>query len=101
MADINELYGMKSDFLKTTDIPKGQILDVMVNSAEARTIGESQKVVLNLDNGKNFVLNSTNAKQLASNFGEKDYTKWVGKKFKIFRTTTQYQGGMVECLRVV
>jgi hypothetical protein len=101
MADINEIYGVKGDFLKTSDIPKGQIIDVTIKSTEIKTIGDKNKLVLGLDNGKAFVMNTTNAKQLASNLEELDYTKWVGKKFKIFRTTTQYQGGTVECLRVV
>ena len=101
MADINELYGGKGDFLKTSDIPKGQIIDVEIKGVEVKTIADKNKLCLTLDSGKIFVMNATNAKQLASNLGTSDYTKWVGLKFKVFRTTTQYQGGMVECLRVV
>ena len=100
MADVDEIYG-GGNFLKSSDLPKGQIQDATIKSIDVQMVGDKQKLVLELDSGKAFVLNKTNAKQLADNFATPDYTKWVGKKFKLFRTTTQYQGGTVECLRVV
>ena len=98
---LDEIYGGSGNFLKTGDIPKGQIVEATIKSVSVKTIGDKTKIVVDLDSDKSLVLNKTNAKQLAGNFDTPDYKLWVGKKFKIFRTTTQYQGGTVECLRVV
>lgn len=98
---IDDIYGRESKFIKTADIPKGQIVDAEIIKVEVRQIGNSMKIVLTLSNGKEFALNKTNAKQLASSLGTADYLKWVGAKFKLFRTTTQYQGMTTECIRVV
>lgn len=101
MVDINEIYSSGGNFLKTQDVQKGSILEVTIKNVEVRVIGSDKKLVLELDSGKSLVLNTTNARSLAESFLTPDYTKWVGKKFKIFRTMTQYQGSTVECLRVV
>ena len=101
MADINEIYGSGGNFLKTTDIEKGKIMDCKVVSVAVKEIGDDRKLVIELEGGKAFVLNKTNAAQLANNLGTPDYEKWPGKTFKIFRTMTNYQGSTVECLRVV
>lgn len=101
MADITDVYAESVNTLKTTDIAKGTIPEFSIKSVEVREFGEDKKLVLELNNDKSFVLNKTNARQLASNYSEPDYTKWVGKKFKVIRTNTQFQGGNVECLRVV
>lgn len=99
---LEDIYGGSSNFLKTTDVQKGQIMEVEVKSVTVQTIGDNKKLVVELvDKAKSFVLNKTNATQLANNLGSPDYNTWAGKKFKIFRTVTQYQGGTVECLRVV
>jgi hypothetical protein len=67
MADINEVYGIGGNFLKTNDIPKGQIIEVTIKSADIKTLGADTKLALELDTGKTLVLNTTNARQLASN----------------------------------
>ena len=98
---IEEIYGGSSNFLKTTDLDKGVIKEVTIKGVAVQNVGDQNKIVLELDMDKSFVLNKTNATQLAGNFDELQYEKWVGKKFKLFRTVTQYQGGTVECIRVV
>ena len=101
MADINEVYADNANTIKTTDIPKGQLPEFEIKSVSVKEFGDDKKIVLEVDNGKSFVLNTTNARQLASNFGTPDYESWPGKKFKLIRTNTQFQGSNVECLRVV
>lgn len=98
--NIDDIYGATNS-LKTNDIPKGQVPEFVIRSVGTREFGENKKLVLELDNGKSFVLNKTNARQLAGNFETPDYSKWVGKKFKLLRTSTPFQGETVECLRVV
>ena len=99
--NIDDIYGGSANSLKTADIPKGQIPEFTIKSVSVKEFGENRKLVLELDNSKVFVANKTNARQLAGNFDTPDYTKWVGRKFKVLRTTTTFQGSSVDCLRVV
>jgi len=98
MADISELYGSGS-FLKTNDVKQETKLKITAVAVEK--IRDTTKLVLTLDNGKKFPLNRTNAERLSKNFGTPDYTKWVGKEFKIRKSETTFQGQDVDCLRVV
>ena len=99
--NIDEIYGGSANSLKTTDVAKGTVPEFTIKSVSVKEFGENKKLVLELDNGKAFVCNKTNARQLANNYETPDFTKWPGKKFKLLRTTTTFQGGNVECLRVV
>ena len=106
MADINEIYGGSANNLSTKDVPKGKFPEftigkVTVKQYKKKDGTEESKLVLILSNGKDFILNKTNAQALASNFGSPDYNTWEGKSFKVFNTTTNYGGAAIDCLRVV
>ena len=106
MADTNEktiedIYTGAGNFLKTADIKLGDLLECEITAVAPRDFGDKKKLVTYLKNGKSFVVNATNAKALAIRFNTPNYEKWVGQKFRIVRTTTQFQGSVVECLRVV
>ena len=103
MTDINEIY-TGGNFVKTSDIPKGTGLEVTITNIQVQKIGnkpdEKPKLVLDLDNKKQFPCNKTNAKRLAIVFGTTNFEQWVGKKFKIKRDLTEYSGETTECMRV-
>lgn len=48
---------------------------------------------------KKLILNKTNAKIIAAQFG-KDTEKWIGKKIVLYPTTTQFGPNTVDCIRV-
>lgn len=48
---------------------------------------------------RGFVLNKTNARTIASLYGN-DTAKWIGKKIAIYATTTQVGPELKECIRV-
>ena len=102
MPDINDIYPASGNFMKSSDIKTGELLDCEVAKVEVKPIKDQKpKVVLTLTSGKEFPLNVTNAKALAVKAGTSDYTKWIGLKFKVVRMTTLFQGSTVDCLRVV
>lgn len=56
-------------------------------------------VVYFKDKAKGLALNATNAKTIASLYG--NYVeKWVGQRVTLFPTTTQMGGETVECIRI-
>jgi len=98
---IEDIYGLGGNFLKSTDIKLGEILDCEIVAVTPKSFGDKKKLIADLKNNKSLVLNATNAKTLALRFNTPNYEKWGGQKFRIVRTTTQYQGSTVECLRVI
>jgi hypothetical protein len=102
MADINEVYGQGGgNYIKTQEVQLGSILECEITGISIKDFGEKKKLVADLKSGKAFVLNPTNARALAQRFANPDYTQWVGKTFRLIRTSTNYQGSSVDCLRVV
>lgn len=99
--NVDEIYGDSRSLLTTKDVQEGKTLRVTIKSVKPDKIGQSDKIklVLELDNGKSFALNKTNAQRLSEQFGA-NYETWVGKSFDIIRSFTMYQGSEVACLRV-
>ena len=100
MASIKDIYKSGS-FLKTTDIPKGKDTEFTIKSAKLEAVGDKDKLVLTFEDDMKWPLNKTNAERIAKNLKTDDYEKWTGKKIRIRRSETKYQGREIECLRVV
>jgi hypothetical protein len=100
MPTIDDIYG--GNYMAAKDVPEGKTMDVIATSITVRTAkeGEKPKLVATLNIGKDLAINKTNAKRLATKFGN-DYTQWVGKSFKLVRSFTTYSGEEVACIRVV
>lgn len=62
---------------------------------------KSKKPVITFtDWPKPMVLNKTNAKVLVKMFGTFDYSKWTGKRFTIYPTTTKFGTETVDAIRI-
>lgn len=48
---------------------------------------------------KTFILNLTNCREIAAQLGD-DYAGWPGRKIKLYRTRVDFQGKMVDAIRV-
>lgn len=101
MPDINDLYG--GSLLKAADL-KGRAVKVVIESWRTQEFDDKgkkkEKLILAFaGKDKEFVLNSTNAMMLAARLGS-DYDAWAGKAIEIYPDKTQFQGNIVDCLKV-
>ena len=101
----DDVYG--GSFLKTSDLPRdGSAMEFTIKTVKVDSVGKGddtkKKILLALENSdKVFVVNKTNAERLAKNFKTPAFKNWAGKKFKLKRGDTQFQGKDTEGMRVV
>jgi hypothetical protein len=50
--------------------------------------------------GTGLILNKTNARTIARLLGTEEFDDWIGKTIKLYRTEVDFQGEMVESIRV-
>lgn len=100
---IDDIYG--GNFLKTSDLPRNGVLECKIKAVRVDKVGRGEdarkKILLDLESGKVFVVNKTNAERLSKNFRSSTYSSWTGKTFKVKVGETQYSGKDVEAMRVV
>ena len=95
-----------SKFLKAADLenqPSGVILTVSTVTFEGVDhddgSSEQRPVVHFEETKKGLILNRTNANALQELFGD-ETDNWLGKKIKLIRSTTDFRGKRVPCLRM-
>ena len=101
---VDNLYpkGEGGDFLKCEDL-KGNRLSVEIEAIEVRDFfnkGEQQISISFKGKEKVLVLNKTNAKTIAKDYGD-DETQWPGAKIIVFPTTCEYENKTVPCIRIM
>lgn len=100
--DIRTKIGSQK-YVKTADL-RGKPTILVISNCEDEVVGqgrdmESKGVLYFQSAEKGLVLNSTNAYTIGEAYGfETDL--WTGKSIELYPTTTEYQGKMVDCLRV-
>ena len=91
-----------SKYLRAGDL-QGREVKVVIDSVQMEDVSgdgtEEKPVAYFVGKQKGLVLNKTNAGKLAAGFGD-DTDEWLGKEILIYPDTTQFQGRMVDCLRV-
>lgn len=102
MANINDIYG-NSKSLKAEDL-KGRAHKVTISQVDITEFKENgvakKKLVLTLvGKQKTLVLNKTNSRVIGKYYGE-DFDAWAGKEIEIFPTETEFNGQLVDCIRV-
>jgi len=102
MVTRNEAFPSK--YLKHEDLG-GEPMTVTIKSAAFETMkgldGEDkQKVVLQFNLGKPFVLNMTNYDAVADALGTDETDNWIGGKVELYPTTTPMGGKIVDCIRI-
>jgi hypothetical protein len=88
-----------SAYLKASDL-KGRKCLVTMRSLTIEEIGGEHKPVLLFDGSdKGLVLNKTNATIIADIYGD-ETDDWVGKKITIYPARVEFQGKIVDAIRV-
>ena len=102
--NINDVYTSGGKFLRADDL-KGSKIELQISEVGSHTFNqgatdEKTQIVLSFKGkDKKLGLNVTNARTVAQLFGD-DTDDWVGKKIKIFPTTTDFAGDKVPCIRI-
>lgn len=95
--NVNEQF--PSLYLKSSDL-NGQMVKVQISDVKSEEIGTDRKMIMYfVGKQKGMVLNKTNAKTLAEQFGD-ETDNWVGAQIEVFSMKVDYQGRMVDGLRV-
>ena len=98
--NINKIYQSNGNYLKAEDL-KGRRVDVVISSANVEVIQDVEKIVLSFEGKeKKLVLNITNARMIADLLDATDTEAWIGKEITLRPDKTNYQGNLVDCLRV-
>lgn len=101
MVDINTIYKSNSDYLKAEDIGS-EMWTVTIYSADVKTWDNGdRKVVLEFNELENkaMPLNVTNSRAIADIYGG-DTDNWIGKEIMLFTMPVDYQGKMVQAIRI-
>lgn len=89
-----------SDYLKAADL-QGRPAPVTISHVSMENVGGSDHKPVLYFHGKQrgLVLNKTNANIIASVHGE-ETDSWAGKRIELYPTQVEFQGKMVEAIRV-
>jgi hypothetical protein len=100
--DIRSKIG-SSNFLKAVDLA-GQPITVQMLKCAEEVVGqgrqaEEKAVLYFMGRDKGLILNSTNANTIGEALGW-ETSNWTGHQIELFPTTTDYQGKIVDCIRI-
>lgn len=95
--NVNEAFPSK--YLKASDLD-GKKIRVMVANVVMEEVGDGAKPVAYFSGKKKgLVLNKTNAMIIASGYGP-ETSGWEGAEIDLYPGKTQFNGQMVDCLKV-
>jgi hypothetical protein len=88
-----------SKHLKASDL-QGRRVTVVMSRVDLEKLGDDQKPVLYFrGKDKGLVLNKTNSNMIADTYGD-DTTAWTGRPIEIYPARVEFQGKIVDGLRV-
>ena len=97
MVNINEAF--PSNYIKSADL-RGEMVKVIIDEVKTEEIGSDRKLVMYFKGKeKGMVLNKTNARTIGDVYGD-DTDEWLGKEIELFAMKVDFQGRMVDGLRV-
>jgi len=95
--DINTAFPSK--YLKAADL-KGRTVRVKISHVTTEEVGgDMLPVIYFVGAAKGIVLNKTNANSIAAGYGP-ETDRWGQAELEVFPSTTDYQGRIVDCVRV-
>ncbi len=95
--NINDEFPSK--YLKSVDL-QGHAVKVKIANVLSEEIGGDRKLIMYFANRtKGMVLNKTNARTIADVYGD-DTDQWIGGDVELFAMKVDFQGRMVDGLRV-
>jgi hypothetical protein len=98
---ISEIF--QSKYLKAGDLPEEGSQSVTIEKIGLEEIGKDKetKIVLYFEElSQSMICNKTNARTIARLFASEDLDDWVGKTIRLYRTEVDFQGDMVDAIRV-
>jgi len=99
--NINDAFPSK--YLKAGDLPDEGSQSVTIEKIALEEIGrdrETKPVIYFEEFNKALVCNKTNARTIARAIGSEDFDDWIGHKINLYRAEVEFQGEMVEAIRV-
>jgi hypothetical protein len=95
--DINSCF--PGSYLKAQDL-QGRTVTVKIDRVQVEVVGDEEKpVAYFMGKDKGLVLNKTNAGTIAVLHGP-ETDQWIGREVKLYPTKVQFQGGMVDAIRI-
>jgi hypothetical protein len=98
---VSEIF--QSKYLKAGDLPEEGSQVVTIEKIGLEEIGKDKetKIVLYFEELQPaLICNKTNARTITRLMGSEDLDDWVGKTIRLYRTEVDFQGDMVEAIRV-
>lgn len=93
-----------SKFLKASDLPEdGSVYPLTIEKVEMGEIGpnKDRKPIIHFEETeKSMVCNKTNWNTIARATNSQDSDEWIGKTINLYRAEVEFQGEMVESIRV-
>jgi hypothetical protein len=92
-----------SKYLKASDLPEEGTQSATIEKVSIEEIGmkKDRKPVIHFANlDKSFVCNKTNWNTIVKATGSEDSDEWKGKTIHLYRAEVEFQGEMVESIRV-
>jgi hypothetical protein len=99
--NINNLFPSK--YLKAADLPEDEAVSLKIAKIKIEEVGkdkDTKPVIYFEGEEKGFVANKTNCRAIAALTGSEEVEEWVGQTVRLYRTEVEYQGEMVESIRV-
>jgi hypothetical protein len=88
-----------SKFVKSSDL-QGREQIVTIREVKLENLRGGKRPVLYFERrSKGFVINKTNARAIAAMYSE-ETDAWVGKQMTLYPTMVEFQGKMVESIRI-
>jgi hypothetical protein len=92
-----------SKYLKASDLPEEGTVTFTIEKIEIEEIGREKKhkpVIYFEEDNRAMVANKTNCNTIAKVTGSRTFDDWIGKKINLYRAEVDFQGEMVESIRV-
>lgn len=97
--NVDDLYPSK--YLSASDLQgKEPTVTITQLTMEKMTDGQNKPCIFVNNRPKGIILNKTNAMAIASMYG-KNTDGWIGKRIKLVKVWTDFQGKPVEAIRLI
>ena len=99
--NINDAFPSK--YLKASDLPEEGSQQFTIERIEIEEVGQEKTrkpVIYFEEDNKGLVCNKTNARTIAKVLGTEQFEEWAGKKINLYRAEVDFQGEMIEAIRV-
>jgi hypothetical protein len=100
-VNLNDAYPSK--FLKASDLPDEGVYTVTIELIKLEEIGrdkQTKPVIYFEETQQGLICNKTNGRTIARLLGSEEFDDWIGQKIKLYRTEVDFQGELVDSIRV-